>query len=246
MSRPDMRFVPVKSADQQGVLMLHKTRALMVKQRTMAVNALRGHLSEFGLIAAKGIHRIKDLIALAEGEDRLPEAAREATTILAAEIQGLDAKIEALEAKIAKASAGSPMSRNLDEIPAFGPLIASAMVAFHPDPRVFRSASHFSASLGLTPGQHSSGGKERLGAITKAGNRYLRTMLVVGCTSVLRVAHKYVAHKYKGALAEWIVAMRARKPERLVAVALANKLARIAWAMMSTGESFRKELYFKP
>lgn len=241
MSRPDMRFVPVKSADQQGVLMLHKTRALMVKQRTMAVNALRGHLSEFGLIAAKGIHRIKDLIALAEGEDRLPEAAREATTILAAEIQGLDAKIEALEAKIAKASAGSPMSRNLDEIPAFGPLIASAMVAFHPDPRVFRSGSNFSASLGLTPGQHSSGGKERLGAITKAGNRYLRTMLVVGCTSVLRVAHKY-----KGALAEWIVAMRAKKPERLVAVALANKLARIAWAMMSTGESFRKELYFKP
>ena len=241
MSRPDMRFVPVKSADQQAVLMVHKTRALMVKQRTMAVNALRGHLSEFGLIAAKGIHRIKDLIALAEADARLPEAAREATTIWAAAVQGLDASLDELEAKIAKASAGSPMSRNLDEIPAFGPLIASAMVAFHPDPHVFGSGSHFSASLGLTPGQHSSGGKERLGHITKAGNRYLRTMLVVGCTSVLRVAHKY-----KGALAEWIVAMRAKKPERLVAVALANKLARIAWAMMSTGENFRKELYFKP
>jgi transposase len=236
MSRPDMRFVPVKSADQQAVLMLHKTRALMIKQRTMAVNALRGHLSEFGLIAARGIHRIKDL--LAETDERLPEAAREATAMLAAEIQGLDGRIDGLEAKIASAS--SPMSRNLDEIPAFGPLIASAMVAFNPDPRAFRSGSDFSASLGLTPSQHSSGGKERLGAITKAGNRYLRTMLVVGCTSVLRVAHKY-----KGALAEWIVAMRARKPERVVAVALANKLARIAWAMMSTGESFRKELYFK-
>ena len=119
-------------------------------------------------------------------------------------------------------------------------MIASAMVAFHPDPHVFRAASDLPASLGLTPGQHSSGGKERLGAITKKGNRYLRKMLVVGCTSVVRVAHKY-----KGALAEWIVAMRARKPERVVAVALANKLARIAWAMMTTGESFRTELYVK-
>ena len=241
MSRPEMRFVPVKSADQQAVLMLHKTRELMVKQRTMAVNALRGHLSEFGLIAAKGIHRIKDLFALAEADECLPAPAREATTILAAEIRGFDARIDELEAKIAKASASNPMTRHLDEIPAFGPLIASAVVAFHPEPRVFRSGGDFAASLGLTPGQHSSGGKERLGGITKKGNRYLRKMLVVGCTSVLRVAHKY-----KGALAEWIVAMRARKPERVVAVALANKLARIAWSMMSTGEGFRKELYFKP
>jgi len=240
MSRPDMRFVPVKSADQQAVLMLHKTRELMVKQRTMSVNALRGHLSEFGLVAAKGIHRIKDLLALVEADERLPKAAREATMTLAAEIQGLDARIDELEAKIAKACASYPVSRLLDEIPAFGALIASAMAAFNPDPSAFRSGSDFSASLGLTPGQHSSGGKERLGGITKKGNRYLRKMLVVGCTSVLRVAHKY-----KGALAEWIVAMRARKPERVVAVALANKLARIAWAMMSTGESFRKELYFK-
>jgi transposase len=127
----------------------------------------------------------------------------------------------------------------LDEIPAFGPLIASAIAALTPDPSVFRSGSDFSASLGITPSQHSSG-KDKLGAITKKGNRYLRKMLVVGCTSVLRVAHKH-----KGALAEWIVAMRARKPERVVAVALANKLARIAWAMMSTGESFRTELYTK-
>jgi transposase len=240
MSRPEMRFVPVKSADQQAALMLHKARELLIKQRTMSVNALRGHLSEFGLVAAKGIHRVKDLIALAQAEERLPEAARQATGILAAEIEGLDAGIDKLERQIERASAINPMSRLLDEIPAFGPLIASAMVAFHPDPHVFRSASDLPASLGLTPGQHSSGGKERLGAITKKGNRYLRKMLVVGCTSVLRVAHKY-----RGALAEWIVAMRARKPERVVAVALANKLARIAWAMMTTGESFRTELYVK-
>jgi len=240
MSRPEMRFVPVKSADQQTTLMLHKTRDLLVKQRTMTVNALRGHLSEFGLIAAKGIHRVKDLLALAETDERLPADARAATRILAADIGRLDASIDELEAKIAASSASHPVSRLLDEIPAFGPLIASAMVAFNPDPSAFRSASDFAASLGLTPRQHSSGGKERLGGITKAGNRYLRKMLVVGCTSVLRVAHKR-----KGALAEWIVSLRARKPERVVAVALANKLARIGWAMMSTGEGFRTELYSK-
>lgn len=124
-------------------------------------------------MAAKGIHRVKDLIALAQAQDRLPEPAGQATGILAAEIAGLDARIDELEAQIERASAANPMSRLLDEIPAFGPMIASAMVAFHPDPRVFRSASDLPASLGLTPGQHSSGGKERLGAITKKGNRRL-------------------------------------------------------------------------
>jgi len=238
MSRADMRFVAVKSADQQAVLMLHKARDLLVKQRTMSVNALRGHLSEFGLIAAKGIHRVKDLLAQAFADPDLPEQARQAVQILASHGEALDAKIDELEKKIAKASANNPISRLLDEVPAIGPLIASAMAASVPDPSVFKSGSDFSASLGLTPSQHSSGGKEKLGAITKKGNRYLRKMLVVGCTSVLRVAHKY-----KGALAEWIAALRARKPERVAAVALANKLARICWAIMSTGESFREEIF---
>ena len=166
MSRPDMRFAPIKTADQQAVLMPHKTRDLLIKQRTMSVNALRGHLQEFGLIAPKGIHRVKD------------------------------------------------------------------------KPSVFKSGRDFSASLGLTSSQHSSGGKKKLGGVTKKGNRCLRKMLVVGRTSVLRVAHKY-----KGAPAEWIAAMRARKPKRVVAVALANKLARICRAIMSTGESFRRELF---
>ncbi len=238
MSRPEMRFVPVKSADQQAVLMLHKTRDLLVKQRTMSVNALRGHLQEFGLIAAKGIHRVKELVALALADEGLPEEAKQAAILLAAHGDELDEKIDALEKKIARASAKNPTSRLLDEVPAIGPLIASAMTASFPDPSAFKSASDFSASLGLTPSQHSSGGKEKLGGITKKGNRYLRKMLVVGCTSVLRVAHKY-----KGALADWIAAMKAKKPERVVAVALANKLARICWAIMSTGESFRTELY---
>jgi len=238
MSRPEMRFVPIKSADQQAVLMLHKTRDLLVKQRTMSVNALRGHLQEFGLIAAKGIHRVKELVALAFADESLPEEAKQAAILLAAHGDELDEKIDALERKIARASAKNPTSRLLDEVPAIGPLIASAMTASFPDPSAFKSGSDFSASLGLTPSQHSSGGKEKLGGITKKGNRYLRKMLVVGCTSVLRVAHKY-----KGALADWIAAMKAKKPERVVAVALANKLARICWAIMSTGESFRTELY---
>ena len=238
MSRPDMRFVPIKSADQQAVLMLHKTRDLLVKQRTMIVNALRGHLSEFGLIAARGIHRVHDLLALALDEEGLPEEARQAVAVLAEQSELLDGKIDAMENKIAKSSAKYPMARLLKEIPAIGPLIGSALAASYPDPSVFKSGRDFAASLGLTPGQHSSGGKEKLGAITKKGNRYLRKMLVVGCTSVMRVAHKY-----KGALAEWIVAIKAKKPERLAAIALANKLARVCWAMLSTGEGFREELY---
>jgi transposase len=238
MSRPEMRFVPVKSADQQAVLMLHKTRDLLVKQRTMGVNALRGHLQEFGLIAPKGIHRLDELLILARAEGALPEEAREAVEALAYLVEQVDMRVDVLEKAIAKTAARSPMSRLLKAIPGVGPLIASAMTASYPDPGVFKSGRDFSASLGLTPSQHSSGGKEKLGAITKKGNRYLRKMLVVGCTSVLRVAAKY-----KGALAEWIVAMKAKKPERHAAVALANKLARICWAIMSTGECFREELY---
>ena len=238
MSRPDMRFVPIKSADQQAVLMLHKTRDLLVKQRTMSVNALRGHLAEFGLIAAKGIHKVKELVALALADAALPEEAREAASLLASHAQALDAKIDALEKRIVRAAANNPVSRALDAIPGFGPIIASAIAASVADPGAFRSGRDFSASLGLTPGQHSTGGKQKLGPITKKGDRYLRKMLVVGCTSVLRAAHKY-----KGALAEWIAGLRARKPERFVAVALANKLARIAWAIMSTGECFRADIF---
>jgi transposase len=141
----------------------------------------RGHLAEFGLIAPKGIQRVKDLLALALSDETLPEEARQAAAMLASHSDGLDEKIDDLEKTIARASGRNQTSRLLDEIPAFGPLIASAMVAFNPDPGVFRSGSDFSASLGITPSQHSSGGKDKLGGITKKGNRYLRKMLVVGC-----------------------------------------------------------------
>jgi transposase len=240
MSRPDMRFVPIKSAAQQAVLMQHKTRELLVKQRTMSVNALRSHLAEFGLVVAKGIGRIDELSELAENDPSLPPEAREMAKLLTLHIEALTRSIDATERKIAKAAAGSKTTRLLDRIPGVGPLTASAIAASVPDPGVFKSGRDFVAWLGLTPKQNSSGGKAKLGAITKQGNPYIRRLLVVGSTSVLRHAGKR-----KGALAEWIAALRARKPERLVAVALANKLARTCWAIMITGEFFRHEAFAK-
>ena len=187
MSRPGMRFAPIKSADQQAVLMLHKTRELLIKQRTMSVNALRGHLAEFGLIAPKGVGRVSQLLELADADAAVPEEGKDAVKLLALHLEGLDRSIEVAEKKIAAASAGSRTSQLLDLIPGVGPLIASAIAASVPDPGVFKSGRDFAAWLGLTPRQNSTGGKEKLGAITKQGNRYLRKMLV-GCTSALRVA----------------------------------------------------------
>ena len=240
MSRPDMRFVPVKSADQQAVLMLHKTRELLIGQRTMSVNALRGHLAEFGLVAPKGIAHVDELRALAHEDGRLPRVAKTAASQIGRHLDEIDASIKAIEDEIAKEHAQNQMSQLIDEIPAFGPLIASAIAASVPDPEVFRSGRDFAAWLGLTPRQDSTGGKTTLGPITKKGNPYIRKMLVVGARSVL-----HVAHKRKGALAEWIMKLRAAKNERVAVVALANKLARICWAVMSSGECFRSEIYAK-
>lgn len=235
VSRPTMRFVPVKSAEQQATLMLHKTRELLTKQRTMNVNALRGHLLEFGLAAPKGIENVEGLIEQAGAAD-LPEAAKDGVSVIAGQIAALDAAIRALEKKIRQANAKNATSRLLDKIPGVGPIIASAFSASLPDPGVFKSGRDFAAFLGLTPRQNSSGGKATLGGVSKQGDRYLRKQLVLGATSLLRVAARH-----KGALADWIVAMMARKPRRHVSVALANKLARIIWAVASTGELFREE-----
>jgi transposase len=238
MSRPGMRFVPVKSADQQAILMLHKTRELLIMQRTMSVNALRGHMAEFGLVVAKGIAHVDELRALAHEDARLPPAAKAALSQIGRHLDEIGAALKAIEDEIAKEHAQNQMSQLIDEIPAFGPLISSAIAASVADPKVFRSGSDFAAWLGLTPRQDSTGGKTTLGPITKKGNPYLRKMLVVGARSVL-----HVAHKRKGALAEWIMKMRANKKERVAVVALANKLARICWAVMSSGECFRSEIY---
>lgn len=240
VSRPGMRFVPVKSAEQQATLTLHKTRDLLVKQRTMTVNALRSHLAEFGIIVAKGIGRVSDLLQLAETDERLPSVANAAVMALAQQIEALDQSLDNLEKEIANAHSRSEMSQLLVEIPGVGKLTATVIAASMPDPNVFRSGRDFAAWLGLTPRQNSSGGKPSLGAITKQGNRYIRKLLVLAGTSLLNVVGKR-----KGVLRDWIVGLLTKKPARLVTVALANKLARIIWAMMKTGESFRTEIFMK-
>jgi len=240
MSRPGMRFVPIKSAEQQGTLMLHKTRELLIKQRTMSVNALRSHLTEFGLVVAKGIGHIDELLALAENDTTIPAAARAAVKVLTEVIDGLSQEIDELETKIAEAHAQSETSRLLVGVPGVGKLVASAITAAAPDPTIFKSGRDFAAWLGLTPRQNSSGGKQTLGGITKQGDRHLRKLLVLSATSLLRCVGKR-----SGALAEWIKALLAKKPARLVTVALANKLARMMWAIMSTGKAFRTELFAK-
>ena len=186
----------------------------------------------------KGIAHVDELRALAHEDARLPPAAKAALSQIGGHLDEIGAAIKAIEDEIAKEHAQNQMSQLIDEIPAFGPLIASAIAASVPDPKVFRSGRDFAAWLGATPRQDSTGGKTTLGPITKKGNPYLRKMLVVGARSVL-----HVAHKRKGALAEWIMKMRANKKERVAVVALANKLARICWAVMSSGECFRSEIY---
>ena len=178
MSRPDMRFVPVKSADQQAVLMLHKTRELLVKQRTMSVNALRGHLAEFGLVVAQGISRVGELLELAERDGALPQEAREmALKLLACDLEGLDRDRSTPRRKGSPPPTGEARrGQLLDRVPGVGPLIASVIAASVPDPGAFKSGRDFAAWLGLTPKQNSSGGKAKLGPITKQGNQ----MLVVG------------------------------------------------------------------
>lgn len=240
MSRPDMRFVPVKSAEQQAELSLHKTRELLMKQRTMSINALRGHLAEFGVVAPKGAGHVRELIARAEEEATLPEAAKLCVRIMARQIEALSKELQALEKEIAQSAKKNELCGLLDEIPGIGALIASAVVAILPDARQFASGRDFAAWLGLTPRQNATGGKEKLGSITKQGNRYLRKLLVMAATSLLRVIGDRT-----GALAEWVQQLRARKPARLTTVALANKLARIIWAMLSTGECFRKETWLR-
>jgi transposase len=204
----------------------------------MSVNALRGHLSEFGIIAAKGIGRVDELLDLTESDATLPAAAKASVNILAQALEGLDKAIDDLEREISSASAQNEMVRLLDKVPGIGKLIASVIAASVPDPSVFKS--DVAAWLGLTPRQNSSGGKQTLGGITKQGNRCIRKLLVLGATSLLNVVGKR-----KGALRDWIIGLLAKKPARLVTVALANKMARILWAMMKTGECFRTEIFAK-
>lgn len=238
VSRPTMRFVRVKTAEQQSVLMLHRTRSLLVRQRTMIANAIRGHLAEFGIVAAQGVGNvvalIERLISAPNPGEPLPDLVPTLLAPLLATMNDLRQRIKMLEAEIVKLHRANDVSRRLETIPGFGCITSTAIAAAVPDPSIFRSGREFAAWLGLTPRQNSSGGKERLGGITKMGDGYIRSLLVNGATAVIRFAKEEGSAK-----TIWIRSMLARKPARLVAVALANKMARIAWAVMSKKETYR-------
>ena len=239
VTRPAMRFVPIKSPEQQSVLMLHRTRALFVRQRTMLINAIRAHLAEFGIVAGVGRNGVEKLLGLiAEGEDeRIPPAAHECLMALAAQLAMVKRQILDADRRVLAWHRSSKLSRRLEAIPGVGPLIASALVASIPDPHAFRSGRDLSAWIGLVPKQNSTGGKERLGSISKAGNRYLRSLLVVGALSVIRRAKQVGTTRHP-----WLVRLMERRSVKIAAVALANKIARIAWAMMARNESYRTPL----
>jgi transposase len=238
VSRPGMRFVPVKSREQQAVLMLHRTRALLVRQRTMIINALRGHFAEFGFVVAKGIGQVPELIAKVFSDNpqaaSIPTIARTAIAPLVVQIDELTKQIKQIEKQLLVWHKTSDASRRLASIPSIGLITATALAATVIDPSHFKSGRQFAAWLGLTPRQNSSGGKNRLGSISKMGDRYLRTLLIIGATSIIRYARSDAS-----AGASWANGLLAKKPARLVSVALANKTARIAWAVLARGEVYR-------
>lgn len=228
--RPTMRFVPVKSAEAQAALLDHKARDFLIRQQTQTVNTIRAHLAEFGIVVAKGIHNVDRLL---EAVERAPNAARPALDILADQLRDLRARIETVTTRIEAAQKSDPLAPRLATIPGLGPIASSAFAVTTPDVAAFRCARDFSAWLGLTPRPHSSGGKERLGRISKAGNRYLRRLLYLG-------AMAQIAARRRGQPgSDWLWGMLQRKPTKVVAIALANRMARIVWALVRSGESYR-------
>jgi transposase len=235
VTRPSMRFVPIKSVEQQSALMLHRTRDLLIRQRTQLINALRAHLAELGLVAAKGHEGLQQLItAVAESiDERLPGHARFACQAIVAQLHAVQAQISGLDKRIIQAHRANADSKRLDAIPGFGVILSTAVVATMTDPKAFKTGREFAAWIGLVPRQNSTGGKERLGSISKQGDRYLRRLFVVGAISIVRTA-RMRPDKYP-----WVIELLGRRPAKVVAVALANKMARIAWAVLATGGTYR-------
>lgn len=233
LTRPTMRFVPVKSADQQAMLMLHRTRELLVRQRTMLATALRAHLAEFGMIAPQGIQRVEKLAAQLH-DPSVPPLARDALNLLVEQLASTWKQIDTIEMQLVAIHRTQTVSRRLASIPGVGPITAMAIASTVSDPTMFRSGREFAAWLGLTPKSHSSGGKDRLGRISKRGDRYIRHLLYVGAGNVIRFA------KARAAAGEnWIRGLQQRRPPKVVIIALANKMARIAWALMVREQPFR-------
>jgi transposase len=234
-SRPDAKFVAAKGLEQQSVLALHSARTLLVKQQTMPANALRGLAAEFGLIAPKGMNKLEDLKALVEADGAFPEQARQVFTGLLGHCRATADRVAALEAEIVAHARRDDTARRLATVPGIGPITASLIAATVGEGvGNFRSARHFAAWLGLVPRQHSTGGKTRLGRITKTGSREIRRLLVLGATSVV-----YRAARWNSAAGAWTRGVLERRPVRLATVALANKMARIAWALMTRKETYQ-------
>lgn len=235
VTRPTMRFVPIKSAEQQADGMVIKTRNLLIRRRSQSVNALRAHMAELGIVAATGmasvaklIERVRDL-----AESSIPTTARLALDELAGQIEMLTKRIEALDREIMIAVKSDPQAKRLTSIRGVGPMIAATVKAVVPDIGSFRTGRDFSAWIGLTPRSNSSGGKERLGSISKRGNQLLRTLLIVGATSILKFARRGIK------IPRWLEALMQRRPIKVVAVALANKIARTIWALLIRGDIYR-------
>jgi transposase len=237
VTRANMRFVATKTPEQQSCLTLHRTRHLLIRQQTSVINAIRAHLAEFGIVAPVGRQGVEQLLGVvADASDkRLPEVARACVAALGAQLRVLKAQILEFDRMIIAWHRSSETSKRLDAIPGVGPALATALVASVADPKAFRSGRDFSAWIGLVPKQNSSGGKERLGNISKRGDRYLRSLFTTGALAVIRYAKIHgTGHR------PWLTALLARRPTKVAAIALANKIARMAWAMMAKGERYKE------
>ncbi len=238
VTRPTMRFVPVKSPEQQSVMVLHRTRSILIRQRIQISNAIRSHMAEFGMAAAVGRQGLHSLIEVVHdaADERVPVEARGCLAMLAAQLQLVNEQVLETDRLIRTNARSTEVGRRLMEIPGVGPLLASALVGTIADPRAFKTGRNLAAWIGLVPKQNSSGGKERLGGITKQGDRYLRQMLVVGALAVVRYAVR------NGTRRPWLVQLLARRTPQVAAVALANKTARMVWAIMTSGKRYREPL----
>jgi transposase len=233
MSRPKMRFVPVKTAESQAALTMLAVRDLLVKQRTMLINAIRGHAAEFGVTAPKGPQQVPELLRRVAAEESVPALAREMLGLLASQLEALNAQLKAIEARLMAWHRQDQASQCLATIPGIGPIGGVSFTLKVPDPKAFRSGRHFAAWIGITPRENSTAGKHRPGKISREGDESLRRLLVLGATAVIRQAKR-------GRASAWLLGLLARKPKKLAAVALANKMARIIWAMMVSGETYRR------